>query len=145
MKKFILAFFVSLTILFIFSNIALGAPVPCTQDESNGGENGLVPCGIAKNADGSPVCPCNLGHFFVMFANIYGFIIKYIATTLAVIMITVGAIFMLISAGNPNLAGTGKKMIYSAIIGLVLVYGSYLIIDALLKIMGYTGNWFSLP
>jgi len=139
--------FISLALfsLFISTSPVFAADPLCTDDESSGGNIGLVPCGIAKNANGTPVCPCNLGHFFVMFANIYAFIIKYIATTLAVIMITVGAIFMLISAGNPNLAGTGKKMVYSAIIGLVLVFGSYLIIDALLKIMGYSGNWFSLP
>ena len=78
-----------------------------------------------------------------MAANIYEFIVKYIVTALATTMIVVGAVFLMISAGNPNLAGIGRKMIYSAIIGLVLVYGSWIIIDTLLKILGYTGNWSS--
>lgn len=142
MKKILAIFLVSFVLLFIFSSNVLAL---C--DESNGGTKGLVPCGVAVDSSGKPTCPCQLGHFFVMAAGIYGFIVKYIATTLAVLMITVGAVFMLISAGNPNLAGTGRKMVYSAIIGLILVFGSWLIIDALLKVLGYNNasSWFQLP
>lgn len=125
MNKLFLVLFISLIIIFLFSKTVLGA--------------GLVPCGNPGED------ACTIAHFFVMLANIYDFIVKYIATTLAVIMITVGAIFMMISAGNQNLFGTGRKMVYSAIIGLILVFGSWLIIDTILNILGYSGNWFSLP
>ena len=45
---------------------------------------------------------------------------------------------MMISAGNPNLMSLGKKIFYSAVIGLVLVYGSYVIIKFILDAVGYT-------
>jgi len=65
--------------------------------------------------------------FFQMLTTIYNFIVWILATPLAVIALIIGGILMMISAGNPNLMGTGKKILYSAIIGLALVFCSYLI------------------
>lgn len=92
---------------------------------------GLVPCDTN----------CKIGDFFTMLVNVYKFIVFKIATPLAIIAITIGAIFMLISAGNPNLFGTGKKILWVAIIGLVLVFGSYAIIGFILTTIGFHGNW----
>ena len=76
-----------------------------------------------------------------MLNNIYNFIVKIIAAPLAVIALTIGGILMLISAGNPNLMGLGKKIFYAAIIGLALVFCSWVIINTILTILGYTGTW----
>ncbi len=112
---------------------------------------GIVPCGCGDpiiGPDGKCTNCCELSDIFVMLNNVYGFMIKYIATTLATIMIIVGAVFMMISAGNPNLAGTGRKMVYSAIIGMILVFGSWLIINSLLELIGYKAPggvpWYSI-
>ena len=102
------------------------------------GATGLVPCGI------NATCPCEIQDFFVMLARIFDFAIKWIVTPLAVLMLTIGGILILISAGNPNLAGLGKKTLYAAIIGLVLAFGSWLIISFVLNAIGYTGNWSQL-
>ena len=67
-----------------------------------------------------------------------------IATPLAVIALIVGGIFIMISAGNPNLLGNGKKILYAAIIGLALVWGSWLIIDFILHTIGYDQSWSSI-
>ena len=85
-----------------------------------------------------------LNDFFTMVGNIYNFIVKDLATPLAVIAVAIGGLLMMISAGNPNLMSIGKKVFWSAIIGLVLVYLSYLIIDWLLKAMGISGGLSSL-
>ena len=146
MKKIFLLIlpFCLLSILFIpFLAEAAKDPACAGPD----GKYGIVTCGCgtpAMDADGKCTNCCEIGDFFTMAADIYSFIVKYIATTLATIMIIVGAIFMLTSAGDPGRAGTGKNMIKFAIIGLVLVFGSWLIIDSLLKLMGYTQNWQSL-
>jgi type IV secretory pathway VirB2 component (pilin) len=92
---------------------------------------GLVPCGNP----GEPAC--TIGHFFVMLSNIYDFIVKYLATPLAVIALTVGGIMMLVSGGNPGLQKMGRDIIFSAIIGLCLAFGSLLIIKTLLSAMGF--------
>ncbi|MCX6721478.1 MAG: hypothetical protein NT026_02675 [Candidatus Staskawiczbacteria bacterium] len=96
---------------------------------------GLVTC---SGAD------CTINKFFEMLVKIYNFLVLDIATPLAIIALIVGAIFMLVSAGNPNLHGTGKKIIYAAIIGLALVFCSYLIINFILvDMLGFKGNWAS--
>ena len=46
-----------------------------------------------------------------MLVKIYRFIVTMIATPLAVISVIVGGVMMMMSAGNPNLMGTGKKII----------------------------------
>lgn len=99
---------------------------------------GLVPCGNP----GEPAC--TIGHFFEMLARIYNFIVWNIAAPLAIIGITVGAIFMLISAGNPDLFNRGKEIIKWAVIGLFLVFASWVIINTILTALGYKGAWNAL-
>ena len=82
---------------------------------------------------------CKIEDFFDMLGKIYDFIVKTIATPLAIIAVSVGGILMLISAGNPEMFGLGKKVLWSAIIGLVLAYGSWIIIDFILKAIGASG------
>lgn len=141
MKKFILISLLS----FLCITTLMPTQAMALCDDSGGG---LVPCGntLTYGPDGKTatgvVCPCEFGHFFVLLAKVYNFIVKYLVTSLAVIMITVGAIFMMISAGSPNLAGTGRNMVKYAIIGLILVFGSWIIVDTFLKILGYQGQWF---
>jgi len=52
---------------------------------------------------------------------------------------------MMISAGNPQLFGTGKKILYTSIIGLVLVFCSWLIINFIMSALGYSlGAWYQI-
>lgn len=98
---------------------------------------GLVPC---SGPD------CTICSFFQMLSNIYDFIVKSIATPLAIVALTIGGIFILISSGNPTLMGQGKTIFYSAIIGIALVWGSWLIINFVLTAVGYKdiANWSTL-
>ncbi len=75
-----------------------------------------------------------------MLVRIYQFIVTWIATPLAVIAILIGGILWMISAGDPNLMGKGKEIMKWAIIGLVLVFCSYLIIDFILRAIGVSGG-----
>ncbi len=102
--------------------------IPC-------GVDGIVPCGQYPN------CPCDITDVFIILTNIYFFVVAWIATPLAVIAIVIGAVIMMISAGNPQALGTGKKVLYAGIIGLVLVLCSWLIIDFVLSALGYRGSW----
>ncbi|TSC94989.1 MAG: hypothetical protein CEN87_1 [Parcubacteria group bacterium Licking1014_1] len=132
MKKNLLIFFASSIILFSF--LSQVQAKPCGGEA----EKGLVPCGQDTS------CPCEISDFFLMFAKIFDFLVKMIAAPLAILMLTIGGVMILISAGNPNLAGMGKKILWASIIGLVLVFCSWLIIDFILKAMGYVGNWWEL-
>ena len=106
-------------------------------------EETIVQCGNGNPSDPG-FRPCGIGDFFGMLVRIFNFIVKWIASPLAIIMLTIGAVMLMASAGNPGLAGLGKKTMGAAIIGLILVWGAYLIIDFILKAIGYTGNWKTL-
>jgi len=83
---------------------------------------------------------CGINELFAMLGKIVDIIVKQIATPLATIAVIVGGILMMVSAGNPNLMSLGKKVFWSAIIGLILAWCSYLIIDTILKAIGVSGG-----
>ena len=93
-----------------------------------------------------PLVPCNgpnctIESFFIMLARIFNFIVWYIATPLAILSLTIGGVMILISAGNPQWLQTGKETIKWAIVGLVLVFCSWLIVNFILGALGYTKAW----
>ncbi len=104
------------------------------QGGSNGqdaGGGGVVTCDGPK---------CTLTQFFEMLGKIYSFI-KDVAIPLAVLAVTIGAILMMISGGNPNLLSKGKTIFWSGIIGLVLVLAATSIIDFVVKALKGPTNW----
>jgi type IV secretory pathway VirB2 component (pilin) len=80
---------------------------------------------------------CTINDFFTMLGNIYDFVAGGIAGPLAIVAIIIGGMMMILSAGNPALFARGKQVLLLAVIGLLLTYGSKLIIDTLLNAMGY--------
>lgn len=158
MKKVLPIFLASLVFLFLFSGITKAqAPVTVTCDESSptgffapglSGTNGIVPCGRTS------ACRCELIHIFILILNIYNFILWNIATPLAALLIVLGGVLMIISGGpgkvnpitsiaSPNLYNTAKNMVWWSVIGITLIFSSWLIIDIVLKVIGYTGLWSS--
>ena len=116
MKKIFLAivFFCLLSIIFI--------PILT--------EGALVECGNSGPSD------CTLEKLGGVALKIYKIIVDDIAVPLATLAIIIGGILMMISAGNPNMMGTGKKVFWAAIIGLVLTLGSREIIKLILTALG---------
>jgi len=94
----------------------------------------IVTCGNTAET------PCTLQDFLGMFDKIYNFIVIDLATPLAVIAVIVGGVFIMASAGNPNAMATGKKILWSGIIGIALAWGSYAIIKLVLSAIGYKGG-----
>ncbi|MCX6764635.1 MAG: hypothetical protein NTU58_02910 [Candidatus Nealsonbacteria bacterium] len=105
-----------------------------------------------KTAGGDPVpigtlisrkwIPCTICHFFVMADGILDLILIKIVPAIAVLIFTIGG-FSLYQAGqNPQKTSFAKKILTSATIGLVLIYGSWLIINTILvsiKVSEWTG------
>jgi type IV secretory pathway VirB2 component (pilin) len=124
MKKIII------TLALLFLTLQLITPVLVLA-----ASEGIVPCNPTCDAKGC-TGSCKLDDFFTMLNKIYEFVTTKIAIPLAVIGVTVGGILMLISAGNPNMFGMGKKTLYISIIGLVLVLCSYMIVKFILNALG---------
>ena|SRR3989344_5072509 len=120
MKKIFLVFSI-LLFFFVVPQLAVAA--------------GLVPCGDdATNM-------CKLADLGVLALGFYRFIVYTIALPLAGLFIVLGGILLLVSAGNPGLAGTAKNMLKFSAIGIVLVFGAYLIIDIVLRTIGFQLPW----
>jgi hypothetical protein len=131
MKKTIWVFILSAIFLFLFFNQA-------SAQLCNSGGTGIVPCG-QSSSDGSIPCKCEIGHVFLMIGKIYTFIVRNIATPLATLALLIGGMIILISAGDPKWFQIGKNILLTAVIGLVLVFCAWLIVNFILTTLGAPG------
>ncbi len=60
--------------------------------------------------------------------------------SLSLVMFIYGGFMFLISAGSADAVGKAKKIIVAAVIGLVIVFSSFLIVKFVLSSMGLTWN-----
>jgi hypothetical protein len=94
-------------------------------------------CQTASSGNVSKIyIPCQFCHFFVMINGIFKFVLINIVPPLAVLMLVAGGIMFYFAGGNPKLLTQGKSLIKAVIIGLFLVYGSYMIVGFLLTALG---------
>jgi len=117
--------------------------------------DGLVPCG------GPDEPACKLCDFFVLIDNIIDFVLIQLVPPLAVLMLVIGGI-MFVGAtleflpGGPTLLSQAKKLMTSVVIGLIIIYGGWIIIGLFLNTIGLAGwtegifqNWnqgfFTIP
>lgn len=151
MKKLLLIFLVSLAFLAIFSPIAkaqqsCGSSESGICDESNGGTNGLVPCGRALCPDGvTPVCACQFDHVGILAKNIFNFVVWNVSTPLAGLGILVGGVMLIFSGANPNLANRAKEIIRWTIIAILIIFCSWIIINFILLALGVSPNFIPPP
>jgi len=136
---------------------------------------GLVPCGKKLSVGGSWVngkceggtetekeVPCTFCHLFVMLDGIFDFILFQLVPPLAVLMLAIGGIMYIIAyfseaetlvggvKGGPKLLNQAKKLITSVVLGLVIIYAGWLLVDLFFDVIGvaeWTGlneGWFSI-
>jgi hypothetical protein len=106
---------------------------------------GLVPCGRMCDDPCTAECecaPCTLCHLFVLFKRIVDFLTLYILFPLAVLMIVVGGVMFLIAAGDPEKIRTAKKILTSVVIGLVIIFLAWLIVDTIIMFITKSGSPF---
>ncbi len=99
-----------LIILFIFAKIQVVFATYKTLEK--------VP-GVAQNAG-----------FTGYVTGIYNFAIGFVLIA-ALLMITIGGFYYITSAGNQAQAGTAKKIITDALLGLIVVFLTYLILNTI--------------
>lgn len=105
---------------------------------------GLVPCG------GDGELPCQLCHFFVIFDRIVDFIMFTLVPVVAVLMLVIGGVMFFLATGNPGALSQAKSVITATILGLIIVYAAWIIVNTFLVIVGvadWTGlatGWFSI-
>ena len=113
MKTFFLS--IMLFSLMLSPIIALAATNPCSLEgvQASPNNNTTVPSSLPKCV--SQIYVWSLG----------------IATLLALLMVIVGGYYVMTSSGNAEQATKGKEYITGAIIGLVLLFGAYLLLQTI--------------
>lgn len=136
-KKFLIILLVGIaSLILVPTNIIAGG--------TNCPEEGFVPCGTKD-------CPCGLCDFFVMFDRIVDFFLLNIVPPVAVLMLVISGIMFFAAGGDPAGVGRAKKMLWSTLIGLGIIYGAFLAISTFLTVIGVaeTGpiqeGWFKYP
>jgi len=79
---------------------------------------------------------CQLCHLFIMLDDLITFVLINIIPPLAILMIIVGGVMFYLGGARPELVGRGRKLVVGVVIGLFLIYGAYMIVGTLLKVVG---------
>lgn len=106
----------------------------------------LVPCG-------GPDDPCKMCDLFVLLDNIFDFVFFDIVPPLAVIVFVIGGVYLFFSRGDPTATGKASRILTTAVIGLVIIYGAFILIGVFFTAIGVAEgefgtnikNWFEYP
>lgn len=82
---------------------------------------------------------CNFNDFFAILNGSYE-IIFGIVGSVALLFFIYGGVMFLISEGNQEKVGRAKKIVISSVIGLAIIFSSFLIVDYLLKKLEVTND-----
>ncbi len=105
---------------FVAQGLDLKYTPPCLENVKDLPGSGFTSCNDAPSAESIT------GYI----ANIYRFMIG-ISGILALGMIVAGAIYISVSPGSVDKQSEGRSMIMSAIFGVILIFGSYIILDTI--------------
>lgn len=148
MKKIFAGFFLVAFLVFIggfvYGSCQYGDPPKTCPDCPEPG--GLVPCGRTCNDPDTSECecePCTLCHFFLMIKKIIDFLLFKIVPPLAALMIAIGGGMYVIARGKPEMLTHAKQLFGSVIIGLLIIYGAWLIINTFFMLIGIA-DWTGL-
>jgi hypothetical protein len=112
---------------------------------------GFVPCGKTNPApaktdsSGNIIEPaespevtmtCQFCHLFVMIDGIIDYFLGTIVPPVAILIIVIGGVMFYFAGANPAMLQRAKSLIKGVLIGIALIYGSYLIVGTFLSILG---------
>jgi len=104
---------------------------------------GLVPCG------NTPDDPCTFCDFFVMINNIIQFVMTRIVPVVAVLMLVIGGVMFFFGGAKPDMLIQAKGIITSVVIGLVIIFCAWVIVNTVLTKTGIVKspsllNWYKI-
>lgn len=103
---------------------------------------GIVPSATGKSCAGGDATYCGnyeLNDFISLAINVSKWILGIVGS-LALVMFIYGGVLFLISGGGSEKISQAKKIIVAAVIGLIIVFASFLIIKFVMGSMGLDWN-----
>jgi len=101
---------------------------------------GIIPEANGKSCDAGSATYCGnyeVNDFVRLGISVSRWVLGIVGS-LSLVMFIYGGIMFLISAGSADSVSKAKKIIIAAVIGLIIVFSSYLIIQFVLRSMGLT-------
>ena len=122
--------------LFVFLSVILLSParvsaVNIWQGATCGGSAPIGP-------DGGPTGPCSLCDAMIVGRNIITFLFEF-SMMLGTVMIAWGGIKLMIAGGDPGKITDAKKIMTSAILGIVIAVSAWTIVNTVLAALSPTG------
>jgi len=154
-RRINIIFFLLIGFLFLLSPIKTLASSVNTYQLDSGDYvhyEGLVPCGkdvwVTEDEEGLnngrlAHVPCQFCHLFIMLSAIISFLLTLLIPILAVGMLVVAGIMYYLALGNPAKLARANSVFKGVVIGLVLIYGAWLIVGALFSVLG-VAEWTGL-
>lgn len=91
----------------------------------------------------SPVTtPCDFNQLMIMINTIIHFLLFTIATPLVALIICYVGFLFLTSGGSAENRTKGKKILKNVIIGYIVALAAWLVINTIVKTLGFTGDTF---
>ncbi|OIO51621.1 MAG: hypothetical protein AUJ11_01700 [Parcubacteria group bacterium CG1_02_44_65] len=106
-------------------------------------EGPIVPCGTKSSGR-----DCTLCDLWQLASNIITFISFNLAIPLGVFLFVVAGAIFLVSGGSPKMIEWAKTIFTNTVVGLIIIYISWLFIDTLLKTIAqgsFVGAWNQFP
>lgn len=110
---------------------------------------GLVPCGKNVQVDGQTLyIPCQFCHFFVLFKGVIDFLLFKLVAPLAILFLAIGGIMYFCVVfeflpGGPQLLNQAKSLLTSVVIGLLIIFSAWLLINLFFMLIG-VADWTGL-
>ncbi len=120
-----MVYYKKIILLFcIFSIILLGANFAYAGIH----KGPIVPCGTDTNSEA-----CTLCHLWELASNIINFISFNLSLPVAVLLFIVAGILFIIAGSDEKKVDLAKTIFKNTVIGLVIIFCSWLLIDTLFK------------
>jgi len=107
----------------------LSLPVALAADPR--GQPPIVSCGNT----GQPMC--SLCDLYVLVRKIIDFLLFQLALPIAVVVALIGGILLLVSAGDPKKVEQGKSALTNAVVGIIIAFAAWLIINTILTTLAF--------
>ena len=96
---------------------------------------------IKQDISGSVINPCGFDDLMATINRILNFVLVALALPIIALMFIYAGALYLMSAANSSYRSKAKDIFFYAVIGLVLAFTGFIIIEFLLRTLGYSGSW----
>jgi len=138
-KLFAIIFSVFLLIPSFSYAICEGRISPCPPDFDGDGRYGEFELdGEDLDGDGESGEKeiCNFCHIFELVNNILVYVLTCLAPIISGVMLILGGFYLMIAGVDPSVMNKGKDIIKAAIVGLIVIFVSWVILNTFLSSMG---------